>query len=281
MSETTFDVTNLINDFMECLGLEPSEQNFLSSFMDKVIEVIVKIFGSVAEPFGKVWNFLKYPTDLTLINEAIEELNKILTKPAEWLFVLINVFEDIKTPIPEIPLGLFDLSIHGNKAYRDLVAQYNLTSDQIINKFSSVVRFIVGIITSCVSSVTKYITDLMDIINGIVEDFLNPEKLAEWINKAVLYFIELVAPAVKIVNGWIESLIGLFETDTKEIEKIKNGITKIILDVVTGAVDFTQEMLDNLDKSLHPKIKQIVRFIICLLKFVVNLIVYLFSFGWL
>jgi hypothetical protein len=110
---------------------------------------------------------------------------------------------------------------------------------------------------------------------------INIDNVAEKVQDVIDYFAELVAPALGVVAGWIESLIGFFVEGSTEINRIKNGIYQTVVDVVTGAVAFTQELLDNLDGSLHPKIKQIVRFIICLLKFVVNLIIFLFSFSWL
>ena len=275
MNDLPFDVTDLINSFADCLGLPTSDDNFMKSFLDKLVEIMVRMIGAVAIPLAKLWEFIT-TLDIGLINEVIELLQLIISQPAEWLFSLINVFEDVRTPIPEISLGLFDLTIPGNKAYRDLVAQYNLTSEQIANKFAVVIKFIVGIIKTCFNTVWKYIEDAMNIITEI-----NIDNVAEKVQDVIDYFAELVAPALGVIAGWIESLIGFFVEGSTEINRIKNGIYQTVVDVITGAVAFTQEMLDNLDDSLHPKIKQIVRFIICLLKFVVNLIIFLFSFSWL
>lgn len=270
-----FDLSDLTNQFFDCIGIEQSDRNYMFTFYQKIIETMIELFGWLAVQLGKLWQFITEGT-LSLVQECIEGLSELISNASAWLFARINVFEDIDTPIPDIPLGILDIVIPANKVYRDLVAQYDYTTDQLAVKFAKVVNTIIGFITSAFGWVWDKVESVYSIITEITID-----NIAEKIEELITWFAELVAPILGIVNGWIEFLIGLFVEGSEMITSIKNSLIQFVIDVLTGNTPFTDESLDTLDINVHPRIKMIARFIICLLKFIVNMIIYLFSFSWL
>lgn len=276
MTTFPFDLTDLIGSLFDCLGVDTqNDKNLLASLLQSLIESIIEIFGSVAVSVAKAWRFVTEGA-LSLINECIEELSELISDPYNWLFSKINRFENCKTPVPEIPLGILDIVIPANKAYRDLVAQYDISAETLSNKFAVIVTAIVSVLTSGFQTVLSYVTDLINLLTTI-----NIDNIVEKIQELVGWFASLVAPVIKVVDGWLEGLIGLFVRGATEINRIKNELYDFVVGCLTGAIPFTNESLDTLDISVHPLIKTIARFVICFLKFIVEMIIFLFSFSWL
>jgi len=318
MSDFPFNVNQPLTQFFGCFGLNENdtELNYFASFIKTINQkVIVEFGGWLVVQIGKVWAFtqkcaqaiIDAPSDLgkalialigKYIKPPIVELQQFTSDLGKtWLLTkLSGMFADIKTPIPEIDLGLFGIVIPGNQAFYDL--GLTDTSETIRTKYAAVIRWVTGWITSMFKWLVGLITNdegtgILDIVltflripTEYIEDPpLTPvEQVNKWladINSAIakvgVWIANRTSPVVEMITTLLATCVKFFVTLASDISKIIPYLTGIITGWITGtvAVDF-----GSLDTSIHPAIVTIAKFIYCIIKFVVNLLVFMFSFSW-
>jgi hypothetical protein len=308
MSDFPFNVNQPLTQFFGCFGLDENdtELNYFASFIKTINQkVIVEFGGWLAVRIGKVWAFTQKcaqaisdaPSDIgqalialitKYIKPPIVELQQFTSDLGKtWLLTkLSGMFADIKTPIPEIDLGLFGIVIPGNQAFYDL--GLTDTSETIRTKYAAVIRWVTGWITSMFKWLVGLITN--DEKTGILDIILtflvipSADTIDQWIadiKDAIVKVGEWIAkrtsPVIDMITTLLATCVKFFVTLASDISKIVPYLTGIITGWITGAVavDF-----DSLDTSIHPAIVTIAKFIYCIIKFVVNLLVFMFSFSW-
>ena len=318
MNDFPFNINPLMSQFFGCFGLDENdtELNYFASFIKTVNQkIIVEFAGWLAVQIGKVWAFtqkcaqaiIDAPSDLgkalialitKYIQPVIEELQQFTSDLGKtWLLTkLSGMFADVKSPIPEIDLGFFGIVIPGNQAFYDLGLTDTL--ETIRTKYAAIIRWVTGWITSMFDWLVALITNgegtgILDIIltflripTEYIEDPpLTPvEQVNKWladINSAIakvgVWIAQRTDPVVDMITTLLATCVKFFVTATDKIGQLVAYLTATVTGWITGAiaVDF-----ESLDPSIHPAIVTIAKFIYCIIKFVVNLLVFMFSFSW-
>lgn len=270
----------IFSQYADCTGLEFDLESpgFISTSYETLKDIIANMFGTPAFKLYDVYSALAdLPEALakaligdfddlnTIITEKLtvplNTFNTIVTDTQAWFTEnFLGFYDRIPVPLPECELdvGLFTIPLPSNAAYR------NLPSDSIYLNFdpTTILNFITEIITSSLNLILSYINGILEPITAIVT--LDLPNIGTAITDLVNYFIELAVPLVKIVNGYIDSIVSIFN-----LEDAENVVIELLEHILVLESDMSK---------IPTELQLVYKFLYCLINLLNTTLVALFTF---